>query len=671
MARVGGTSHEVTGTISVGNDPSAIATGAGGVWVTDAEDNTVTRIDPASEGAVVATTSVGQGPTALAVGGGAVWVANTQDGTVSRIDPRTATVTHTIPVGRRPTGVAAGAGAVWVANSLSGTLDRIDPHTMRVESTVEVGAAPQGVTVAHGLVWVSVQRRAPAAAPPTDAPGGIARLVVTGDNETTDPALEVDLQRTGATCAMLYNYPDRPFPEGATLQPEVASGQPSISPDGLTYTFRIREGFRFSPPSNEPVTAAAFGRAIERALDPRTGSFAAELGKDISRVRARGNRLTLTLRQPAPRIISLLAAPYFCAVPPDTPITPKGVDTLPSAGPYYVASHVPGRSLVLRRNPNYSGPRPHRLAEIRMTTGVRPERAVAAVEAGRADYAVLDPPGDPRVSPATARRLIQRYGPGSEAARAGRQRVFTQATPNVYFFIFNTHHGPFADARLRRAVNFAIDRRALALHTGLGEQGRPTDQHIPPGMPGFEDAAIYPLGGPDLAAARRLAGSARRRAVLYTCDFPACARHGQILRSNLSAIGIDLEVRQFPLPQLFERLQKPGEPFDIGYTNWFFDYADPSSYINVQFGADGFYGLFKDAEWQRRMAAAARLSGDRRTRAYARLDRELAAEAAPAAPFATGTTTHFLSARMGCQVLHPIFGLDLTTLCVRRPSAAG
>ena len=156
------TSHEVTGTISVGNDPSAIATGAGGVWVTDAEDNTVTRIDPASEGAVVATTSVGQGPTALAVGGGAVWVANTQDGTVSRIDPRTATVTHTIPVGRRPTGVAAGAGAVWVANSLSGTLDRIDPHTMRVESTVEVGAAPQGVTVAHGLVWVSVQRRAPA-----------------------------------------------------------------------------------------------------------------------------------------------------------------------------------------------------------------------------------------------------------------------------------------------------------------------------------------------------------------------------------------------------------------------------------------------------------------------------------------------------------------------------
>ena len=53
-------------------------------------------------------------------------------------------------------------------------------------------------------------------------------------------------------------------------------------------------------------------------------------------------------------------------------------------------------------------------------------------------------------------------------------------------------------------------------------------------------------------------------------------------------------------------------------------------------------------------------------RAYANLDRELAADAAPAAPFATGSTTWFLSARMGCQVLHPVFGLDLASLCVRR-----
>jgi len=652
--------------VSVGNGPSAIASGAGGVWISDDEDNTVTRLDPASEGAILQSTPVGQGPRALAVGAGAVWVSNTQDDTVSRIDPRTASVTHTIPVGRRPTGVAVGAGAVWVANSLSGTLSRIDPRSKRVEATVDVGETPHGVTVAHGLVWVTVQRTPPVEPPPKNAAGGVARLLVAEDFDAIDPALGLDPQLQGATCALLYNYPDRTFPQGARLRPEVARGQPSISSDGRTYTFRIRRGFRFSPPSNEPVTAAAFKRAIERTLHPKAGASAIDLTAVVADVGARRNRLTLRVRRPTPDLPSLLAAPYFCAVPPDTPIAPK-VDPVPSAGPYYVASRVPDRSLVLRRNPNYGGTRPSRLAEIRYSFGVPPTRAVAAVEAGRADYVVPDWTGEPGVSAATARRLEDRYGPASQAARGGRQQLFTQPVPNIYYFAFNTRRGPFADIRLRKAVNFAMDRRALALHTGTDDLGRPTDQHIPPGLPGFEDAAIYPLGGPDLATARRLAGSKRRRAVLYTCDFPGCSRSGQILRSNLSAIGIDLEVREFPMGELFERQGRQGEPFDIAYSNWFFDYADPFSYINLQFGDEGLsLGLFEGPRWQRRMDAAARLSGDARFRAYAKLDRELAAEAAPAAPFATATRTYFLSSRMGCQVLHPIYGLDLAALCIRR-----
>jgi YVTN family beta-propeller protein len=105
IARVDPETHKMV-RLPVGNSPSAIATGAGGVWVADDIDNTVSRIDPASANAVTATTPVGRQPSAVAVGAGAVWVANTQGDTVARIDPRTAGVTRTIPVGRRPTGVA-------------------------------------------------------------------------------------------------------------------------------------------------------------------------------------------------------------------------------------------------------------------------------------------------------------------------------------------------------------------------------------------------------------------------------------------------------------------------------------------------------------------------------------------------------------------------------------
>lgn len=65
------------------------------------------------------------------------------------------------------------------------------------------------------------------------------------------------------------------------------------------------------------------------------------------------------------------------------------------------------------------------------------------------------------------------------------------------------------------------------------------------------------------------------------------------------------------------------------------------------------------------MAAAARLTGKQRLRAYARLDRDLAAGPAPTAAFANGTVKHLFSARVGCQFEHPIYGIDLAALCIR------
>ena len=681
IARIDPGRHKVVAQVAGGNNPTAVATGARAAWVADADDNTVIRIGPGVANAVTATTPVGQEPSAITVGEGAVWVANTQDGTVARIEPSSASVIETIPVGGRPTGIAAGNGAVWVANSLEGTVSRIDPDSNEVVATVDVGEAPQGLAVTHGLVWVSVQAAAEPAPPPAGSSrSDVARLLwedLDPGSSSTDPALVGNYQIGFATCALLYNYPDRPYPAGSRLRPEVAAGRPLVSNGGRKYTFEIRSGFRFSPPSNEPVTAAAFQRAIERALNPRMNGYGGGLVREIagakayaagrthrvSGVSAQGDRLAISLTRPVPNLTARLSAQYFCAVPPGTPVDPEGVEELPSAGPYYVASHEPGESLVLRRNPSYGGSRPQDLSEISFTFGTPQQRAIEDVEAGNADYVNIDPLD---VAPTTMRRLDARYGPQSEAARAGRQQLFTEPNPSVFSFVLNTRRGPFRDVRLRRALNYAIDRRALAVDTGVSGPGRPTDQYIPPGFPGFEDAPIYPLGGPQVATARRLAGDLKRKAVLYTCDEPGCARNAEILRSNLRAIGIDLEVRQYPLDEMFRREFRAGEPWDIGMYGWEVDYGDPYNFINTQFAAGAERpGTFHDPRFERRMEATARLTGRVRLRAYGRLDRDLAAEAAPQATFASGESSYFLSARMGCEVPHPIYGLDLAALCVR------
>ena len=113
--------------------------------------------------------------------------------------------------------------------------------------------------------------------------------------------------------------------------------------------------------------------------------------------------------------------------------------------------------------------------------------------AGGADYT------DMALYPSTtiaarASSLAARYGPDSAAAARGRQQYFVNPGVQLDYFILNTHRTLFRDVRARQAVNYAIDRRTLA-HMGDAFQplpGQPTDHHLPPGMPGFRDANVYP-----------------------------------------------------------------------------------------------------------------------------------------------------------------------------------
>ena len=57
-------------------------------------------------------------------------------------------------------------------------------------------------------------------------------------------------------------------------------------------------------------------------------------------------------------MVQKLSTPFACAIPNDTPVDPKGVHTIAGAGPYYISDFTPNRSIVLKKNPNYTGDRP-------------------------------------------------------------------------------------------------------------------------------------------------------------------------------------------------------------------------------------------------------------------------------------------------------------------------
>jgi YVTN family beta-propeller protein len=671
LSRLNAADGRVERRIDPNSGPSAIALGDGAVWMTDSEANNVTRVDPSGRTTSIA---VGNGPSGIAVAASGGWVADSLDDTLVRINPSTNSITARIRVGRAPAGVAAGEGSIWVANSGDGTISRVDPRTGKVLATIVVGGSPQAITVADGRAWVTVD--ASTTEPSAGPSGGTLRITSQIDVDSMDPARAYafnSYELLYAVCAKLLNYPDRSGPAGTRLIPEVAQSLPARSRDGRTYTFTIRSGFRFS--SNLPVTAQTFKYTIERTLNPRMHSPVAHYLTDvvgavpymagktdhISGVVAEGDTLTIHLLRAVPDFPSRIALPAFCAVPPDMPIDPAGVRTFPSAGPYYLSSYAPGQGVVLARNPNYHGSRPHRFARIEYAVGVSAARAAAHVKTGITDYASLYGSFTTNAQHVVS-QLAARYGPESRAAARGSQQYFVNPLLSLDYFVLNTHRPLLASSRMREAVNFAVDRQALAQFI-VPFPDHPTDHYLPPGIPGYSQAQVYPLTG-DPAKAKALAGGVRRTAVLYTCAFQWCREQAQALKHELRAMGLRVEVHSFSLETMFHRIARPGEPFDLAFYAWFPDYPDPGAMLADMLGNSAFEPPFDDPAFQRRLAAAGQLSGPQRFLAYGKLDLALAHYGAPLLAYGNEVAGDFFSARIGCQS-YGVYGMDIDALCIR------
>lgn len=143
--------------IRTGDGAYGVAVGGGLLWVTNAIDGTVARIDLDTRRPVGRPVRVGARPHAIAFAEDGVWVVNNDDDTVVRLDPRSGRrIGRPIPVGDEPEAIVLGAGSAWTLN-LDGTVTRIDPRTMRPAATIVVGPRTigGGLAFAGGRLWVT------------------------------------------------------------------------------------------------------------------------------------------------------------------------------------------------------------------------------------------------------------------------------------------------------------------------------------------------------------------------------------------------------------------------------------------------------------------------------------------------------------------------------------
>jgi ABC-type transport system substrate-binding protein len=152
---------------------------------------------------------------------------------------------------------------------------------------------------------------------------------------------------------------------------------------------------------------------------------------------------------------------------------------------------------------------------------------------------------------------------------------------------------------------------------------------------------------------------------MYTPNVSPWREEAQIVRRNLKPLGIDVQVREFALGDFFSRVTRRGEPFDLAVSGYFVP-PDPVEILTFLFEGSGIgISHFSDPAVDRKLAAAAKLSGPKRYRAASRLALELQRDLVPAAAFAVTASRDFFSARIGCQVYQPVWSVVLGALaCV-------
>jgi ABC-type transport system substrate-binding protein len=178
-------------------------------------------------------------------------------------------------------------------------------------------------------------------------------------------------------------------------------------------------------------------------------------------------------------------------------------------------------------------------------------------------------------------------------------------------------------------------------------------------MPGSTVGQVYP-NRPDLARAKQLVGTRGGPATFYTCNLVPCTQLAELVKQQLAPLGIDVRIEQFPVGRYLSVLGRRDAQFDIAFFGHTADSTDPGAFLE---GLD-LTTFFESPASERRLRAAHGVAGPARERTYSRLQLELTRDT-PLVVFGVNVRQDFFSARMGCQVYNPLYGMDLAALCVK------
>jgi peptide/nickel transport system substrate-binding protein len=416
---------------------------------------------------------------------------------------------------------------------------------------------------------------APAAGPsPTSnqpKKGGTLILARAGEATNLDPH-KVPAFTSARVFELVYSYVMR-LDENLGVQPDLAESVPTTSADGKTVTVKLRSGVKFH--NGDALTSADVKYTFDRIIDTKTAAVARSFFADVDTITAPDpTTVIFNLKNPNAAMIAYMAHP-------NTGIVSKKIgeanadlskkETAIGSGPFKLAEWVPDNFMRFEANKDYYVSGQPYLDGIRINVVPDESGITAALRTKAADMAIIY---DAKV----AKTLRSESG------------ITLSAKPSLsYNLLFvNTKRKPFDNIKVRQAIAYAIDRRAIidAVAFGEGEVTGP----IAPALANYAlPTSQYPLYTRDVAKAKQLLTEANVGPVSFTIltstTEPAYGKDiAQLVQAQLAEAGIAMKIETTELTQYVDRWLKADFDMATGLNG---GGPDPDFYVYRYFTDDG------------------------------------------------------------------------------------
>jgi peptide/nickel transport system substrate-binding protein len=433
---------------------------------------------------------------------------------------------------------------------------------------------------------VALLAAAPLAMAATPKQGGAATITFNNDLTTLDPHVGYDWQNWSVIKSIFDGLMD--YKPGTTeLEPDLAESY-TVSDDGLTYTFKLREGVKFH--NGRPMTSADVKYSFERAVNPATqspggGYFGMIAGYDDV---AGGKATTLSgietpddktvvfkLTRPDATFLHLMAINFGYVVPKEE-VEKAGADwgkQPVGTGAFKFVEWVPGQNIKLERNKDYFRAGVPYLDNVTFEFGQDPTVAVLRLKKGEIDVV-----GD-GIPPAQFAEIM--------ADPANKELIAEGNQLHTGYVTMNVTQPPFDNVKVRQAVNMAINKERIVRL--INNRAAPASQALPPAMPGYNPEnsgyAFDPEGAKKLLAE---AGVGEITTELYVMNVDPNPRIAQAIQQDLAAVGIKAEIRSLAQAEVIAAGGAGKAPMIwSGGMAWIADFPDPANFYYGILGCAG------------------------------------------------------------------------------------